>query len=396
MFSAFKLRTAWKHVEAGRDAGKAVAAKEAEVKTLHEALEKSRQELEEKAKALRTSLEELESQRTRAANAEIARDALRDEHATLVDSSTELASTNEQLRATLKSIMAERQQAQELLELRTAELKGAQAYLTKADQLSNAEVVKLVEGLNAEILQTAAAIAEELSIAEKNIDVDAKEQESDDMRHAYARTEEMIGSRATELLKASEHHEDPILVQIAVQASFARYTHWMISSWAFESPDDEQMLSEIYERVRETGTWFGSACMRIANQWNRGASRFGALEAIDACLPPANIRPQCRARPGPRSRRLQYSGDSWKQRVPSRTARTSQCPVWGRDIESCEDVASLEQAGWRRRHVLRPGSLVYRFRSTLQPHDDGRRAANRRALYPGEHTLYNRPRTCTG
>lgn len=324
MFSAFKLRTAWRHAEAGRVAGKAVAAKDAQVKTLQEALEKSRQELEEKAKALRASLEELDSQRKRASEAEIARDALRDENAALVDSSTELASTNEQLRSTLKSIMAERQQAQELLELRTAELKGAQAYLTKADQLSNAEVVKLVEGLNTEILQTAAAIAEELSIAEKNIDVNAKEQESDDMRHAYARTEEMIGSRATELLKASEHHEDPILVQIAVQASFARYTHWMISSWAFESPDDEQMLSEIYERVRETGAWFGSAYVCIADRWNRGASYLGALEAADARLSPAHIRPQCRARPGPGPRRLQYFGDGWKQRLPSRAARTSQ------------------------------------------------------------------------
>lgn len=293
MFSAFKLRTAWKRVEAGRVTGKAVAAKDAEVKAAREALEKSRQELEEKAKALQSSLEELESQRKRALEAEIARDALRDENATLAGHSAELATANEQLSATLKSVMAERQQAQELLELRTAELKGAQAYLTKADQLSNAEVVKLVETLNAEILQIAAAIAEELSISEKNIDVDAKEQESDDMRHAYARTEEMIGSRATELLKVSEHHEDPILVQIAIQASFARYTHWMISSWAFESPDDEQMLSEIYERVRETGAWFEGAYMRLANQWNRGTGRFGTLEATNACLSPANIPPQC-------------------------------------------------------------------------------------------------------
>lgn len=291
MFSAFRLRTVWKHAEEGRVAGKAVAAKDAEVKSLREALEKSRQELEEKAKALRTSLEELESQRKRAVEAETARDALRDENATLVGHSSELVASNEQLSATLKCVMAERQHAQELLESRTAELKGAQAYLTKADQLSNAEVIKLVEALNAEILQTAAAMAEELAIAEKNIDANAKEQESDDTRHAYARTEEMIGSRAAELLKAAEHHEDPILVQIAIQASFARYTHWMISSWAFESPDDEQMLSEIYERVRETGTWRECRYMRLADRWRRGAGRFGALEATDAGLSPANIRP---------------------------------------------------------------------------------------------------------
>jgi len=116
-----------------------------------------------------------------------------------------------------------------------------------------------VEELNTEIMQTAATMAEELAINEKKINAEGKEQESDESREASARTEEIVGSRMTELLKVSEHHEDPILIQIAFQTGMVAYAHWMISSWCFESPEDEHMLSEIYARVREAGEYLFSA-----------------------------------------------------------------------------------------------------------------------------------------
>ena len=43
-----------------------------------------------------------------------------------------------------------------LLDTRTSELKGAQAFLTKADSVAGADVVRMVEELDAEILQTTA------------------------------------------------------------------------------------------------------------------------------------------------------------------------------------------------------------------------------------------------
>ena len=51
----------------------------------------------------------------------------------------------------------------------------------------------------------------------------------------------------------SEHYKDPILIQISFQENVAAYTHWIVLSWCFESPEDEHMLSEIYARVREAG-----------------------------------------------------------------------------------------------------------------------------------------------
>jgi len=164
-----------------------------------------------------------------------------------------LEAQNQQLGAELKQVKLERQQMAELLDVRTAELKGAQAFLTKADQFSGADIIKLVEDLNGEIMQTAASMAEDLAIAEKKVNGQGEGPESDEIKEAYARTEEIVGPRMAELLKTSEHHEDPILIQIAFQTDMAAYTHWIVSSWCFESPEDEHMLSEIYARVREAG-----------------------------------------------------------------------------------------------------------------------------------------------
>ena len=156
------------------------------------------------------------------------------------------------LGAQLTQVKIEHQQTVQLLDVRTAELKGAQAFLTKADQFSGADVIKLVEDLNGEIMQTAASMAEDLVVAGK-VNGHEEEPESSEIKDAYGRTEQIVGPRMAELLKTSEHYEDPILIQIAFQANMAAYTHWIVASWCFESPEDEHMLSEIYARVREAG-----------------------------------------------------------------------------------------------------------------------------------------------
>ncbi|TFK45168.1 hypothetical protein BDQ12DRAFT_674251 [Crucibulum laeve] len=143
-------------------------------------------------------------------------------------------------------------QIRQLLDCRTAELKGAEAFLTKADSLSGAEVISLVEALNSEILQTAAFMAESFQFEEKNSITSNLGEMSKDTKEAYAAAEEILGTRMVELLRLSEHHEDPMLVQIAFQASIAAYAHWIIASWYFEDPEDEHLLSEIYARVRES------------------------------------------------------------------------------------------------------------------------------------------------
>ena len=205
--------------------------------------------------AMKKSLmEEIERLKKRLAETDRNLDGMEKQNRILADQTRNMAAQNKKLEGELKNTKAEQRDSIELLRIRTAELKGAQAFLTKADILSGADVIKLVEALNGEIMQTAAVMAEAFTIEEKR--VDAKNGESDEISKVYARAGEIVGYRMAEMLRASEHHEDPILVQMGLQTAMVGYTHWVISSWCFESPEDERMLSEVYARVRETGKCF--------------------------------------------------------------------------------------------------------------------------------------------
>ncbi|PPQ91154.1 hypothetical protein CVT25_003059 [Psilocybe cyanescens] len=270
-YGAWKCAALWKDVQKWRmDERETHRRQEEELALLQDTLRQRDAKVQETKIAVLSNLEEIERLRKRVDDIGRDLEGAKQQNRTLVDRTKTLSARNQLLEAELNRVKGENLQVVELLRIRTAELKGTHAFLTKADQLSGADVIKLVEGLNAEIMQTAAVLAEELEIEAKEdlrgevdiaanelkkkveVEEDAAKLESDDMKEAFMRTEEIVGPRMAELLKTSEHHEDPILIQIALQASMAAYTHWIVSSWCFESPEDEHMLSEIYARVRES------------------------------------------------------------------------------------------------------------------------------------------------
>ncbi|KAJ8585542.1 hypothetical protein M405DRAFT_745109 [Rhizopogon salebrosus TDB-379] len=132
-----------------------------------------------------------------------------------------------------------------LLNDRTRELQGAQAFLSKADTLSGAEVIRLVDELNQEIMQTAAFISD-------SFDFVRKPEHLDEMKEASARTSELIGPTMTSLLGAVQHGEDPLLIQVALQAATVEFSRWIIMTWDFDGLQAEQPLAEIYNDVRDT------------------------------------------------------------------------------------------------------------------------------------------------
>ena len=225
-----------------------------ELSFLRISLSDSHVEMGEMKNSLTVCMEEIERLKRRLAETERDLDGMEKQNRTLADQTRNLGAQNQKLEGELKNTKAEQRDSIELLRIRTAELKGAQAFLTKADILSGAEVIKLVEALNGEIMQTAAVMAEAFTIEEKR--VEAQNGESEEMSKVYARANEIVGYRMAEMLRTSEHHEDPILVQMGLQTAMVGYSHWVISSWCFESPEDERMLSEAYARVRETGKYF--------------------------------------------------------------------------------------------------------------------------------------------
>jgi len=113
----------------------------------------------------------------------------------------------------------------------------------------------MVEGLNSEIMQIAAFMAESFVSEEKMMKrgITASEEESDELKDARGQATEVLGTNMVDLLRTFQHQDDPILLQIAFQACMCAYTHWIISSWNFEDPEIEHVLSEIFARVREAG-----------------------------------------------------------------------------------------------------------------------------------------------
>lgn len=133
-----------------------------------------------------------------------------------------------------------------LLEARTRELKGAQVYLTKADTLSGAEVIALVDALNVEILQSSAFISDSFDFARQPA-------HAGEMGEASTKISELMGPTLTRLLGTVLHSEDPLLVQIAMQGAVVEFSRWIIMTWDFDGLQAEQPLAEIYNDIRATG-----------------------------------------------------------------------------------------------------------------------------------------------
>ncbi|KAJ7346294.1 hypothetical protein DFH08DRAFT_870916 [Mycena albidolilacea] len=70
------------------------------------------------------------------------------------------------------------------------------------------------------------------------------------MDEVHERATEILGHGLVDILRSSDHHDDPTLVRLAFQCGMIEYARWMSASWFFEDPEDEQLLADIYQRVR--------------------------------------------------------------------------------------------------------------------------------------------------
>jgi hypothetical protein len=163
-----------------------------------------------------------------------------------------------------------------LLDARTAELKGAQAFLTKADSMSGADVVRMVEGLDAEILQTAAFVADHFV-------VEKRQGMTEEVQAAIDRLVDLLGPKIVDLLGRAEHANDPTLIQLACQAATTTYARWIIVSWDFDDPNYDNFLKHIYITVQQAGELTSS--LRNSSHLIidlRGSSHCGAMASTDS------------------------------------------------------------------------------------------------------------------
>ena len=150
----------------------------------------------------------------------------------------------------------QRSQTTKLLDDRTAELKGAQVFLTTADRYSGADIIKMAESLNAEIFQASALMAELLVDAPVVKDSEQRKQQLHKYKNYVEHSRKIMGSQLFDHLatKSREIRVDPFPLQLAFQALF---TSWCVHEvHQFCEGPTGQSLKQIYKRIYKSGKSF--------------------------------------------------------------------------------------------------------------------------------------------
>lgn len=201
--------------------------------------------------------------------------------AKLQETESVLASTRQDLDAAtnqLKAMSEQQAQLHTLLNDRTFELKGAQSFLTTADASSGADVISMLQRLNAEVLQSAAYMAESM--------VDTFSFESAGVvrnENAYEVVTGLFGQSLAHYLATKKHKDDPLLIQIAFQSCFIIFLEIVIRSLILPGEDVNRVLGSTYDRIR-----CGEA-QAISGRWraltNAYASKHEENQLIASALP---------------------------------------------------------------------------------------------------------------
>ncbi|KAI0350809.1 hypothetical protein OH77DRAFT_1430635 [Trametes cingulata] len=132
-----------------------------------------------------------------------------------------------------------------LLETRTAELKEAQTYLSKVDDVTDSEVVRLVDRINSLIFQTAAKIADDF------LRFYGARDDSALAEAAAGRLEKstLVGTQLLQALRTEDHSEDPILVQIALQVVMSTFLYHLASPWFTSFDKQTAFVHSIYAEM---------------------------------------------------------------------------------------------------------------------------------------------------
>ena len=158
------------------------------------------------------------------------------------------------LKGTMRGVQDKHLNTVKLLEERTADLKGAQTFLTTVDRYAGADIMKIVEALNAEIFQGAALVSELLGDG-NTFEVGERRRDAQLTRDDHDRDylTQFIGPKLSEHLstKSKQVQVDPFPLQLAVQAILTRWCVFMVDSF-YPGPAGSD-LKAIYRRIWESG-----------------------------------------------------------------------------------------------------------------------------------------------
>ncbi|PIL34594.1 hypothetical protein GSI_03373 [Ganoderma sinense ZZ0214-1] len=144
----------------------------------------------------------------------------------------------------LRRAQDELREAVALLDTKSAELRDAQAYLSRHDDVADAEVLRLVEGINSRIFQAAASITDAFQpryggqkdvLAWQEVASRVQHTLSDDLLHA---------------LHSIDHFDDS-LMQTLLQAVMVFYAGQLCDTWDFDAIGPHQVLQKVYCSIRQ-------------------------------------------------------------------------------------------------------------------------------------------------
>ncbi|EIW52505.1 uncharacterized protein TRAVEDRAFT_84305, partial [Trametes versicolor FP-101664 SS1] len=149
------------------------------------------------------------------------------------------------LERALAQAQTERRDLTTLLDRRTAELKEAQTYLNKVDDVADSEVLALVQRINTQIFQTAAKISDDFQAFY------GTQKYSAIVKEAVGRLDKstMVGAELPLILSTTDHSADPILVQIALQCALATLAFHAASPWSTSFEKQTAFLHSIYAEM---------------------------------------------------------------------------------------------------------------------------------------------------
>jgi len=144
-------------------------------------------------------------------------------------------------------------QTEKLLEERTDDLKGVETFITTADRYSGAEVVKMVETLNAEIFQTAAVVSEFLEDISSRATAEEHRHDIQTYKESLEIVYRQIGSDLFLHLqnRIGDVQADPLPLQLALQGVITAWCSYRIQT--FTPGQAETEFRKLYDKIRMSG-----------------------------------------------------------------------------------------------------------------------------------------------
>ncbi|KAF5316900.1 hypothetical protein D9611_003552 [Ephemerocybe angulata] len=121
-----------------------------------------------------------------------------------------------------------------------------EVFKSKADSYAGAEIIRMVETLNSEILQCAAFVAEAIMAA------DSKSKEEDRViEKCRRRTADRVGARLMEAMKRNVEtgEKDPLPLQLALQHTLLVWSCYIVQAFTPENKELNGQLSGIWSKI---------------------------------------------------------------------------------------------------------------------------------------------------